>query len=261
MHSVSDAARFARQITLPGIGLDGQERLAAARVLVIGAGGLGSAALPILAAAGVGALGIVDDDTVEVSNLHRQTLHTTADVGRLKVDSAADRLAGIAAGTLDIHAVRFTAENAADLAAAFDVLVDGSDNFETRYLANDTARALGIPLVWGAIAQYGGHVGVVLPGDGPDYRDLFPVQPDPSAVITCADGGVLPSVCGVVGSLMATEVLKPLAGLGDPLSGRVTSYDALTGRFREVAFRPDPDRAPAPRPSPRPSPRSTPRPQ
>src|SRR3954468_1761339 len=242
MPSAADPARFARQITLPGVGLGGQERLTDARVLVIGAGSLGSAVLPTLAAAGVGTLGIVDDDTVELSNLHRQTLHTTADVGRLKVDSAADRLAGIVAGTLDAHAVRFTEANAADLAAEFDLLVDGSDNFETRYLANDTARALGIPLVWGSIAQYGGHVGVVLPGDGPDYRDLFPVQPDPSSVITCAGGGVLPSVCGVVGSLMATEVLKLLAGLGDPLSGRVTSYDALTGRFREVAFSPDPDR-------------------
>src|SRR4051812_9649160 len=242
MPSVSDAARFARQITLPGIGLDGQERLAAARVLVIGAGGLGSAVLPILAAAGVGALGIVDDDAVEVSNLHRQTLHTAADVGRLKVDSAADRLAGIAAGSIEPHAVRLTPENAADLVTRYDVVVDGSDNFATRYLANDTARAAGVPLVWGAIAQYGGHVGVGLPGEGPDYRDLFPDEPDPSSVLTCAEGGVLPSVCGVVGSLMATEVLKLLAGLGQPLSGRITSYDALTGRFREVAFAPDPDR-------------------
>jgi len=255
MPSAPDRARFARQITLPGIGLSGQERLAAARVLVIGAGGLGSAVLPTLAAAGVGTLGIVDDDAVEVSNLHRQTLHTGADVGRLKVESAADRLAGIAAGTVETHAVRLTAENAAELLAEYDLLVDGSDNFATRYLANDTARAAGVPLVWGAISQYGGHVGVVLPGEGPDYRDLFPVEPDPSSVLTCADGGVLPSVCGVVGGLMATEVLKLLAGLGRPLSGRVTSYDALTGRFREVAFKPDPDRAAAGAPLPRSAPR------
>src|SRR3954470_20500777 len=169
-----DELRFLRQTTLPGFGTQGQARLSRARVLVIGAGGLGSAVLPILAAAGVGALGIVDDDAVEVSNLHRQTLHTAADVGRLKVDSAADRLAGIAAGSIEPHAVRLTPENAADLVTRYDVVVDGSDNFATRYLANDTARAAGVPLVWGAIAQYGGHVGVVLPGEGPDYRDLFP---------------------------------------------------------------------------------------
>ncbi|WP_210506324.1 ThiF family adenylyltransferase [Naasia sp. SYSU D00057] len=250
MPSAPDRARFARQITLPGVGLSGQERLASARVLVIGAGGLGSAVLPTLAAAGVGTLGVVDDDVVEVSNLHRQTLHTAADVGRRKVDSAADRLHGIASGAVTTHAVRLTAANAAELVAGYDLLVDGSDNFATRYLANDTARAAGIPLVWGAISQYGGHVGVVLPAEGPDYRDLFPVEPDPSSVLTCAEGGVLPSVCGVVGGLMATEVLKLLAGLGRPLSGRVTSYDALTGRFREVAFRADPDRDAAPSPLP-----------
>lgn len=254
MTSIPDALRFARQTTLPGFGAAGQQRLSQARVLVIGAGGLGSAVLPILAAAGVGGIGIVDDDVVEATNLHRQTLHTASDIGRLKVDSAADRLAPLATGTVTMHPVRLTEGNAEALARSHDLILDGSDNFETRYLANDTARALGIPLVWGAVSQYGGQVGVVLGSEGPDYRDLFPVLPDPDSILTCADGGVLPSVCGVVGALMATEALKLLSGLGEPLSGRVTSYDALTGRFREVAFARDPDRAeepaaPAPAPA------------
>ncbi|WP_297409749.1 ThiF family adenylyltransferase [Naasia sp.] len=235
--------RFLRQATLPGFGAPAQQRLEQARVLVIGAGGLGSAVLPMLAAAGIGTLGIVDDDLVETTNLHRQTLHSPADVGRLKVDSAADRLLPIAAGAVTLHPVRFEPHNAADLARAYDLIVDGSDNFETRYLANDVARALGLPLVWGAVSQFGGHVGAVLGDGGPDYRDLFPVPPDPSSVLTCADGGVLPSVCGVIGSLMATEVLKLLTGIGEPLVGRITSYDALTGRMREVAFQADPERA------------------
>ncbi|WP_210480791.1 ThiF family adenylyltransferase [Naasia sp. SYSU D00948] len=243
MPAAPDPARFARQLVLPGLGLDGQGRIAAARVLVLGAGGLGSAVLPVLASGGVGTLGIVDDDVVELSNLHRQTLHTAADVGRRKVDSTAERLTPLATGTLRLHAVRFTKENARDIAADYDLVVDGSDNFETRYLANDTAVAAGIPLVWGAVSQFGGHVGAVIPGAGPDYRDLFPVQPDPSSVLSCAEGGVLPSVCGVIGSLMATEVLKILTGLGRPLSGRVTSYDGLSGRFREVEFRADTDAA------------------
>lgn len=251
MTSLLDRARFARQIALPGFGAQGQDRLERARVLVIGAGGLGSAVLPILAAAGVGKLGVVDDDVVEPSNLHRQILHTAADVGRLKVDSAVERLAALATGTVTEHPVRLLDTNAADLAHAYDLIVDGSDNFETRYLANDTARALGIPLVWGAVAQYGGQIGVVLP-TGPDYRDLFPVPPDPGSVITCADGGVLPSVCGVIGALMATEVLKLLGSVGEPLSGRVTTYDALSGRFREVAFASDPERVAAPSPAPEP---------
>jgi molybdopterin/thiamine biosynthesis adenylyltransferase/rhodanese-related sulfurtransferase len=250
MTSVPHALRFARQTTLPGFGAAGQERLASARVLVIGAGGLGSAVLPILAAAGVGGLGIVDDDVVEATNLHRQTLHTASDIGRLKVDSAADRLAPLATGTVTMHPVRLTPSNAEALARSHDLILDGSDNFETRYLANDTARSLGIPLVWGAVSQYGGQVGVVLSGEGPDYRDLFPVPPDPDSILTCADGGVLPSVCGVVGALMATEALKLLSGLGEPLSGRVTSYDALTGRFREVAFARDPERTDAPAAAP-----------
>ncbi|BDZ46245.1 ThiF family adenylyltransferase [Naasia aerilata] len=245
MTSVPDALRFVRQTTLPGFGAAGQQRLSEARVLVIGAGGLGSAVLPILAAAGVGGIGVVDDDLVEATNLHRQTLHTAADIGRLKVDSANDRLVPLATGTVTLHPVRLTEGNAPTLARAYDLILDGSDNFETRYLANDTARSLGIPLVWGAVSQYGGQVGVVLAAEGPDYRDLFPVPPDPDSILTCADGGVLPSVCGVVGALMATEALKLLSGLGEPLSGRVTSYDALTGRFREVGFGPDPDRVPA----------------
>ncbi len=184
MAAFPDPARFARQLVLPGVGLEGQERIARARVLVLGAGGLGSAVLPILAGAGVGTIGIVDDDVVELTNLHRQTLHTAADVGRLKVDSAADRLRPIAAGAVELHAVRFAPENARDLAAGYDVLVDGSDNFETRYLVNDTAVRLRKPVVHGSIFRFEGMLSTFIPYEGPCYRCLFPEPPPPELAPT-----------------------------------------------------------------------------
>ena len=237
--------RFARQLSLPGFGRAAQESLGAARVLVIGAGGLGSTVIPALAAAGVGTIGVVDADTVELSNLHRQHLHGVRDIGRLKVDSAAESIAAIAPATIvEPIAERLTSANALEIVGRYDLLVDGSDNFATRYLANDAAALTGVPLVWGAVLQYGGQAGACRPAEGPDYRDLFPAPPPPGSVLDCATGGVLPTVCGVVGSIMATEAIKLLTGVGEPLLGRVTTYDALTGGFRELAYGRDPEAAP-----------------
>lgn len=244
-----DPARYARQLALPGFGPDELAALGAARVLVIGAGGLGSVVLPQLVGSGVGAgpggrIGIVDDDVVELSNLHRQTLHGDGDLGRLKVDSAADRLVALNGGTTIVrHAERFTPDTALAMLADYDVLVDGSDGFTTRYLAADAAVLAGIPLVWGAVLQYDGQTGVS-PVGGPGYRDLFPQQPDPASVLDCATGGVLPSVCGVIGSIMAAQVVTLLTGIGQSLIGRVTTYDARSGRFRELTYRHDPSAVP-----------------
>lgn len=237
--------RFARQRILAGFG-DGQQRLAGAHVLVIGAGGLGSALLPVLAAAGVGTLTIHDDDTVAESNLHRQTLHTAGDVGRSKAESAAAALRQIAPDA-DIRPLpsRFEPGATFDLLLDVDVLVDASDNPATRYLANDAAAIRGIPLVWGSALAYSGQVGVAWDEKGVDYRDLFPEGSDAAVGDTCEVVGVLPSVCGVIGAMMATEVLKLVTGVGEPLLGRVAAYDALSGRTREIEYRRDPD---APRP-------------
>lgn len=238
-------ARFARQIALPGFGIAGQDRLAAARVLVIGAGGLGSTVIPTLAGAGVGTIGIIDDDSVETSNLHRQLVHGTADVGRPKVDSAADRVAAIAPDVAVVrHAERLSAANALEIVGGYDLVVDGSDNFPTRYLANDAAVLTDVPLVWGAVSQFGGQVGVSWARRGPQYRDLFPTPPPPGSVLSCAVGGVLPTTVGVVGSLMASEAIKIITGIGEPLIGRVTVFDGLAGTFRELGYEADPEAAP-----------------
>ena len=240
----TNSARYSRQVALPGFGPAAQPKLAGARVLVIGAGGLGCSVIPALAAAGVGTIGIIDDDTVELSNLHRQLAHGIADVGRAKVRSAADTVAAIDPATmvnaLDRH---LTANNALELFAGYDLVVDGSDNFPTRYLANDAAVITGIPLVWGAVSQYAGQAGVAWAARGPHYRDLFPTPPRPGSVLSCEAGGVLPSVVAVIGSIMAGEVVKILTGIGTPLIGRVTTFDALTGGFRELAYARDPEAA------------------
>ena len=239
------APRFARQRILAGFGDDAQRRLSEAHVLVIGAGGLGSAVLPLLAAAGVGTITVLDDDAVAESNLHRQTLHTAADIGRNKAESAAASLREIAPDA-DIRplSTRFEAGATFDLLLDVDVLVDASDNPATRYLANDAAAIRGIPLVWGSALAYAGQVGVAWDEKGVDYRDLFP-ESDASDGDTCEIVGVLPSVCGVIGAMMASEVLKLVSGVGEPLVGRVAAYDALTGRTREIEYRRDPE---APRP-------------
>jgi molybdopterin/thiamine biosynthesis adenylyltransferase/rhodanese-related sulfurtransferase len=238
-------ARYSRQVALPGFGDAGQQRLRAARVLVIGAGGLGSTVIPSLAGAGVGLLGIIDDDRVELSNLHRQHIHSTADVGSAKARSAAESVAAL---TPDTEVVtieeRLVAANALELFAGFDLVVDGSDNFPTRYLANDAAALTGIPLVWGAVSQYGGQVGVAWAARGPQYRDLFPVPPPPGSVLSCEAGGVLPTTVGVIGSLMATEALKIITGVGTPLVGRVTIFDALSASFGSLDYEKDPSGEP-----------------
>lgn len=228
-------ARYARQLVLPGFGAPAQHRLEQARVLVIGAGGLGSHVLPALAAAGVGTIGIVDDDTVELSNLPRQLMHGTEDVGTAKSASAASSIQRLNSTAVVLHEHRLTAENALAMLADYDLVVDGSDNFPTRYLAADAASLSGLPLVWGAVSQYGGQASVALPG-GPGYRDLFPTPPPPGSVDSCEVGGVLPTTVGIIGAIMSTEVIKVLTGVGTPLSGRVTTYDALTGAFRELEF-------------------------
>lgn len=228
--------RYSRQLVLPGFGAPAQQKLQDARVLVIGAGGLGSAVLPALAAAGVGTIGVIDDDLVELSNLHRQTIHGTEDVGNYKTTSAIESMRAInPAVRVQPHEERLSAKNALELFAEYDLVVDGSDNFPTRYLAADAASLTAKPVVWGAVSQYGGQASVALPGQ-PGYRDLFPVPPAPGTVDNCEVGGVLPTTVAVIGSVMATEVLKVLTGVGEPLAGRVTTYDALTGRFREIAF-------------------------
>ena len=230
-------ARFSRQLMLPGFGELAQRRLAAARVLVVGAGGLGSTLVPQLAGAGVGTIGIADDDTVELSNLHRQLSHGVADVGRPKVDSLAETVAAIDPECRVVrHRERLTAANIRGILAGYDLVVDGSDNFPTRYLTNDAAVLAGVPLVWGAILRFHGQAGVSWNVHGPTYRDLFPVPPAPDEVLSCELGGVLPSLCATIGSLMATEVVKLITGVGELLIGRVITIDALSGRSREISY-------------------------
>ncbi|QZY52825.1 ThiF family adenylyltransferase [Leucobacter tenebrionis] len=237
--------RAQRQLPLPGFGETAQARLHAARVLVIGAGGLGSASVPYLAGAGVGTIGIVDDDEVELSNLHRQIAHGTADLGRPKTASLADAVNRLDPGArVEQHRIRLDSSNALELFERYDLVIDGSDNFATRYLANDAAELTGRPLVWGAILQYHGQLGVAWHRYGPGYRDLFPSPPPPDDVMDCGTGGVLPGLCGTIGSLLATEALKLITGLGESLIGRVLLYDALAASFRELPYRRDSQASP-----------------
>jgi adenylyltransferase/sulfurtransferase len=239
-----ESPRFLRQRVLSGFGTEAQRKLADAHVVVIGAGGLGSTIIPTLAAAGVGTIEIIDDDTVEASNLARQTIFSSADIGRSKADAAGDAVTRVSPDTTVIrHNARFIEANSFELLLDADLLVDGSDNFPTRYLANDAAAIRGIPLVWGSAAQYSGQVGVAWDEKGVDYRDLFPVQPNDDEALSCELVGVLPTVCAVVGAMMAGEAIKLLTGVGEPLLGRVASFDALTGTTREIEYRRDPDAA------------------
>lgn len=238
-------ARYSRHTLLPAVGDLGQRRLRAARVLVVGAGGLGSPVLMYLAAAGVGTIGVVDDDTVDESNLQRQVLHGTADVGTAKVDSAAARIASINPHVQVVrHRTRIDASNALDLMRGYDLVVDGADNFPTRYLVADACEVLGLPEVWGSIFQFDGQVSSFVPGHGPLYRDLFPEAPPPGAVPSCAEAGVLGALCGAVGSVMAMEVVKLVCGVGEPLVGRVLLVDALATAWHEVPVRPRAGRVP-----------------
>src|SRR5256885_3972187 len=233
---------YSRQWIMPEFGVDGQRRLKAGKVLCIGAGGLGSPAALYLAAAGVGSLGIVDFDTVDVSNLQRQVLHSTADIGRSKLVSAKEKLHALNP-TIEINTYNtpLSSENALELFEPYDVIVDGTDNFPTRYLVNDACVLLGKPNAYGSIFRFEGQASVFATKEGPCYRCLYPEPPPPGLVPSCAEGGVLGVLPGVVGCIQATETMKLILGAGEPLIGRFLIFDALRMKFRELKLRKDPD--------------------
>lgn len=240
-----ELVRYARHLTLEHIGHEGQRRLKNARVLVTGAGGLGSPALHYLAAAGVGTIGIIDDDVVDVSNLQRQVVHRVEDIGRAKVESAADAVARINPSvTVEQHRTRLTADNAVEIIDSYDLVMDGADNFATRYVVSDACTLTDTPCVWGSILRFDGRVSVFANGpehDGISYRDLHPDAPAPGEVPSCAAGGVVGALPGTVGSLMVTEAIKLITGIGRPLFGRLLIHDGLAMTFRELKILPDPD--------------------
>jgi adenylyltransferase/sulfurtransferase len=237
-----EVVRYARHIILPQIGGEGQRRLLESSVLCVGAGGLGSPIAMYLAAAGVGKLGVVDFDTVDLTNLQRQILHGTSDVGRPKVASAADTLRELNPGIEVVpHDTVLTSENAFEILGQYDLVIDGSDNFPVRYLVNDATQFLGKPLVYGSIYQFEGQITVFLPGDaGPCYRCLFPQPPPPGSVPNCAEAGVFGVLPGIVGSIQATEAIKMITGVGEPLVGRLLIFDALEMDFTTVKIKRDP---------------------
>jgi adenylyltransferase/sulfurtransferase len=234
--------RYRRHLTLPEIGLEGQQALLAARVLLIGAGGLGCPLAQYLTAAGVGTLGLVDFDTVDASNLHRQVLYGTADVGRPKTEVAAERIAAMNPDVcVERHDLRLTSDNALSILAEYDVVVDGTDNFPTRYLTNDACVLLGRPNVHGSIFRFDGQATVFDARHGPCYRCLYPEPPPPGAVPSCAEGGVLGVLPGLIALIQATETVKIVTGVGDPLYGRLLQYDALRMEFQEFRVKKDPE--------------------
>lgn len=233
--------RYSRHIILQEVGGTGQKKLREARVLVVGAGGLGSPAAYYLAAAGIGALGIVDSDVVDVSNLQRQILHRTADIGRKKVDSAEESIHALNPGvSVEKHCVRLDKSNVTEIVSQYDVIIDGVDNFPSRYLLNDACHFARKPLVEAGVLQFLGQVMTIVPGTGPCYRCLFPEPPPPGAVPSCQEAGVLGAVPGILGMLEATEAIKLILGIGKSLSGRLIIYEALSSTFREVAVRRNP---------------------
>jgi len=237
-----EVERYSRHLIIPEIGTLGQRRLKNAKVLVIGAGGLGSPALLYLAAAGVGTLGIIDDDAVDLSNLQRQVIHGVADVGRSKIESARDSIAALnPLVDVRLHNVRLDASNALELFADYDLILDGADNFATRYLVNDAAAILGKPYVWGSIFRFDGQVSVFWEKHGPTYRDLYPEAPPAGSVPSCGEGGVFGMLCAAVGSLMVTEAVKLITGVGRSMLGRVALFDALGGSWREIKVARDPE--------------------
>jgi molybdopterin/thiamine biosynthesis adenylyltransferase/rhodanese-related sulfurtransferase len=235
-------ARYSRHVRIPEVGEEGQLRLLDSKVLLIGAGGLGSPAAYYLAAAGVGTIGLVDDDVVDASNLQRQIIHANDRVGVLKAESAKQTIEGLNPDvTVDVHPVRVDRENVLDLMGAYDLVVDGADNFPTRYLLNDAALMTRTPLVHASILRFEGHASVFRPYEGPCYRCLFPEPPPPDMAPACGEAGVLGVLCGVMGSIQANEAIKELLGMGDSLSGRLLIYDALAMGFTELKIRRDPD--------------------
>ena len=239
--SGEEVTRYARHVLIPGVGREGQERLAAAKVLVVGAGGLGSPALLYLAAAGVGTIGVVDADVVELTNLHRQVIHSDADLGRPKTESAESAVHRVNPHVDVIrHDLTLDSSNALDVIRDYDVVVDGTDNFPTRYLVNDACVLLGKPHVWGSILRFDGQVSVWWKGHGPCYRCVFPEPPPPGAVPSCAEGGVFGVLCAAIGSVQSAEAIKLLLGIGEPLTGRLLVHDALRQTWDTLTVRADP---------------------
>jgi len=244
--TVDEVRRYSRHLIIPDVGMSGQKRLKNAKVLVVGAGGLGSPALMYLAAAGVGTLGIIDFDVVDESNLQRQIIHGQSDIGRAKALSAQEKVSEINPHTkVIVHNARLDNDNALDIFAGYDLIVDGTDNFATRYLVNDAAVLLGKPYVWGSIYRFEGQVSVFWEdapdGRGLNYRDLYPEAPPPGMVPSCAEGGVLGVLCASIGSIMVTEAIKLITGIGEPLLGRLMIYDALEMRYDTLNIRKSPD--------------------
>jgi adenylyltransferase/sulfurtransferase len=240
--SADEIKRYSRHLILPEVGMDGQRKLKAAKVLCIGAGGLGSPATLYLAAAGVGTLGIVDFDVVDMSNLQRQVIHTTADVGRPKLESARDHLHAINPNVqIETYETALSSANALDLFKDYDVILDGTDNFPTRYLVNDACVLLGKPNAYGSIFRFEGQASIFGAKDGPCYRCLYPEPPPPGLVPSCAEGGVLGVLPGIIGTIQANETIKLILGAGEALIGRFLIFDALRMKFRELKLRKDPD--------------------
>jgi len=238
----SEIRRYSRHLIIPDVAMSGQKRLKNAKVLCIGAGGLGSPVAMYLAAAGVGTIGMVDFDVVDETNLQRQVIHGTSDVGRKKLDSAEDSIREINPFVKVIkHETMVSSDNAMQLFEPYDLIVDGSDNFPTRYLVNDACVLLGKPYVWGSIFRFDGQLSVFWAEHGPCYRCLFPEPPPPGMVPSCAEGGVLGMLCGTIGSLQTTEAVKLITGIGDPMIGRMMIYDALEMKFKELRVRKDPE--------------------
>jgi molybdopterin/thiamine biosynthesis adenylyltransferase/rhodanese-related sulfurtransferase len=240
--SVDEVKRYSRHLIIPEIGMTGQKRLKNARVLVVGAGGLGSPALLYLAAAGVGTLGVIDFDVVEESNLQRQIIHGQSDIGRPKAESAAASVAEVNPYvTVVLHEVHLDSDNAMEIFAQYDLIVDGTDNFATRYLVNDACVLLGKPYVWGSIYRFDGQASVFWAEYGPCYRYLYPEPPPPGMVPSCAEGGVLGVLCASIGSIQVNEAIKLITGVGDSLAGRLMIYDALEMSYRTVRVQKDPE--------------------
>lgn len=240
--SQEELVRYNRHLILPEVGLEGQQRLKESSVLLVGAGGLGSPLGLYLAAAGVGRIGLVDFDRVDASNLQRQIIHGTSDIGRLKLDSARNRIQELNPYVrVEPHATKLRSDNAMDIARPYDVIVDGSDNFPTRYLVNDTCVLLGKPYVYGSIFRFEGQASVLAAPDGPCYRCLFREPPPPGLVPSCAEGGVLGVLPGLIGVIQATEAIKLLLGIGETLAGRLLLVDALTMKFRTLTLARDPE--------------------
>jgi len=239
--SKAEVERYSRHLIIPEVGMIGQKRLKNAKVLVVGAGGLGSPALLYLAAAGVGTLGILDFDIVDESNLQRQVIHGQSDVGKSKAVSAAESVAEINPFVeVILHTDRLESENALEIFAGYDLILDGTDNFATRYLVNDACVLLNKPYVWGSIFRFEGQVSLFWAEYGPQYRDLYPEPPPPGMVPSCAEGGVLGVLCASIGSVMVTEAIKLITGIGETLLGRLMVYDALEMTYRTVKIRRDP---------------------